>query len=101
MTTTAPAAESRTAVSLALVLADLLGFGLPEPHSISVSPWVTCITAINMQFDGPDLLGALSGWAARFDVPVELPEPGEQFARVHFTYSGVRCQCYARLGADE
>ena len=100
MTTTAPDVESATVVSVALRLADLLGLGLPEPGYVSffAGSFSPCIA---LQFDGPELPPALPAWAARFGVPVEMPEPGERFARVHFTYSGVRCECYAKLGADE
>jgi hypothetical protein len=93
-------------VAAALVLAEVLGFGLPVPRSVTVSPWLLgsthTISAIDLQFRGPDPFDALLAWALRFGVTVELPWPEQgDFAHVYFTHSGIRFQCYAQLGADE
>lgn len=90
-------------VAAVLALAEVLGFGLPVPCSITVSPWLLdsthTVPAIDLQFDGPDPFGALHAWALRFGVTVELPWPEQgDFAHVRFTHCGVRFQCYARLG---
>jgi len=90
-------------VAAVLALAEVLGFGLPVPCLVSVSPWALDDTyapsAIDLQFDGPDPFGALHAWALRFGVTVELPWPEQgDFGHVRFTHCGVRFDCYARLG---
>ena len=91
-------------VAVALALAEVLGFDLPVPCLVSVTPWLlgkTHTASVNLQFSGPDQLDALQAWAARFGVTVEMPEPDKRFAYVHFAHSGIRFECYAQLGTDE
>jgi hypothetical protein len=93
-------------VAAALALAEVLGFGLPVPRSVTVTPWLldstSTLPAIDLQFRAPDPFDALLAWALRFGVTVELPWPEQgDFAYVHFTHCGVRFQCYARLGTDK
>lgn len=90
-------------VAAVLALAEVLGFGLPLPCLASVNPWALdrphTVSAIDLQFDGPDLFGALHAWALRFGVTVELPWPEQgDFGHVRFTHCGVRFKCYAQLG---
>jgi hypothetical protein len=91
-------------VAAALVLADVLGYNLPEPCSVSVSPWAVnspYITAVDMQFHGPDKLDALHAWATHFDVTVEMPKPDMSFAHVYFTHSDIRFSCYADVRSED
>ncbi len=90
-------------VAAVLALAEVLGFDLPVPCNISFSPWVLDrpSAAFALQFRGPDQLDSLHAWAARYGVTVEMPGPGQSFAHVYFTHSGVRFQCYAELRPDE
>lgn len=91
-------------VAAALALAEVLGFDLPVPCLVSVTPWLmdgTRTAPVDLQFSGPDQLDALHVWAARFGVTVEMPASKHSFAHVHFAHSGVRFKCYAQLGADE
>ena len=45
-------------VAAALALAEVLGFGLPVPRSVTVTPWLldstTTLPAIGLQFRAPD-----------------------------------------------
>jgi hypothetical protein len=91
-------------VAAALALADVLGLALPVPDHITVSPWAMdsiYVCAVDMQFRGPDKLDSMYAWAARFGVTVAMPAPGQHFACVYFTQSGVRCGCYADVRPDE
>ena len=97
------ALQTVSPVAAVLALAEVLGFGLPVPCLVTVSPGLLdsphAISAIDLQFEGPDWPDVLLAWALRFGVTVELPWPEQgDFVRVRFTHCGVRFKCYAQVG---
>jgi transposase InsO family protein len=96
--TTAPATDSTDAVSLALVLAAVLGLGLPVPDYITVHPDYTNrhSAAVDFQFNalhGRDPLAGLDAWQVWFAVPLTVSPPWRD---IDFTYSGVRFHAYLK-----
>jgi hypothetical protein len=91
---TAPAAETKVAASLALVLADVLGLGLPDPRYISVHPRYA---HVSLQFDGPDEIAHVTAWADSFGVPLatNTDDPAKTWRSADFTRSGVEFHAYA------
>lgn len=88
-------------VAAALALVEVLALDLPESHYVTVHPWAVNrprTTAVDLQFR---TLDALQAWAAHFGAAVEMPEPDDRFARVYFTHSGIRFECYADIKPDE
>jgi hypothetical protein len=91
MTTTA---ETTNASSLALVLADVLGLGLPDPRYISVHPWCN---SVSLQFDGPSEVADVTAWANSFGVPLatDTRDPSETWRTADFGHSGISFHAYA------
>lgn len=99
-----PAASARDAAFLALVLADALKLGLPDPDYITLSPWLadsTSTPAVGFQFNdrnGRDPLPRLRAWARRFGADVSAkPRPSGTWHEADFTHSGVLFHCYAEI----
>lgn len=87
---TTAAIDTRDAVSLALVLADVLGPGLPVPGCITLHPeyFGSQITsAVSFQFRGPGSREAVTAWA---DLPVKVSpdshDPSRQWHSADFTH---------------
>lgn len=94
--------------ALARVLAGALSLGLPGPDSITISPHVTAVSAIDFQFNanyGQDPLPALTAWAARFGVTVDVSadskDPASTWHEFNFTHGGVMFHAYAKVRAAE
>lgn len=92
--------------ALARVLAGALSLGLPGPDSITISPHVTAVSAIDFQFNanyGQDPLPALTAWAARFGVTVDVSadskDPASTWHEFNFTHRGVLFHAYAKIKA--
>lgn len=98
--TTAPLSETASPVAavLALTVAEVLGFGLPQPAVIWIHPWAAdsaYVSAVDLTFTGLDRFTDLEAWAARFGTSVADPPPGRHYARAEFTHSGVRFEAAA------
>jgi hypothetical protein len=92
------------AAALALVLAEVLGLGLPDPSYITVNPGCAdsvFTPAFGLQFSRtPEGRKALAAWAAHFGVTVcstlapEDRRPGQIHDSAFFSASGVRFHAY-------
>jgi hypothetical protein len=91
---TASATETKDAAALALVLADVLGLGLPDPRFISLHPR---FSSVSLQFDGPSEVTDVTAWADWFRMPLDLDtaDPEKTWRSVDFTHSGVEFHAYA------
>ena len=103
-----PATATRDAAFLALVLADALKLGLPDPDYItmSVGGRSAHVSAIDFQFNhrnGQDPLPRLHAWAERFGADVRVSadseDPRSTWHKFSFTHSGVLFGAYAEIAA--
>lgn len=103
MTCTQDAAAGVVAAALAVVLAEVLSLGLPDPNYITISPGLGSdgVPAVNLQFSRvPDARRALEAWAGHFGGTVRTrpaptdTDPREMFCDFRFAVSGVLLQAY-------